>query len=209
LHVASDVPIAEIYCLTHNYDSALYYVNPYINFSAPDYAARAVLVQEKFISCKKKYAKALQNFLPFLNGSKRTPENGELRALLDIVKVYDGMQKNDDVLRYAKILLQKASESDARQYVRDAAYFLSSNYERRKQFDSSFYYHKLYTVLRDSIENKQYLFKLADYKDEAETEKKNAEIKLLQKDREINEQQLRKESLLKKFLEAELLSLSF
>jgi len=194
-----DVPVAEIYCLKHNYDSALYYVNPYINFSAPDYAARAVLVQGEIYFMQNKYAKALQNFLPFLNGSKRTPENGELRALLDIVKVYDGMQENNYVLRYAKILLQKASESDARQYVRDAAYFLSNTYERRKQFDSSFYYHKLYTVLRDSIENKQYLFKLADYKDEAETDKKNAEIKLLQKDREINEQQIRKESLLKKF----------
>jgi hypothetical protein len=195
-----DVLIGEIYCLNHQYDSALYYVKPYLNFSAADYAARAVLCMGEIHLMQHNYNNALQNFLPFLNGEKKTQEVGVLRALLGVAKAYAGMQMNKETLRYAKKLLRIATKANARQYIRDAAYSLSIVYAKEKQFDSSYLYQKLYILMGDSIASNQYLFKLAAYKGEIATEQKNAEIQLLQKDQKIKEQQLSKESLQKKFL---------
>jgi tetratricopeptide (TPR) repeat protein len=195
-----NVPIAEIYCLSHQYDSALYYVKPYLNFPAADYAARAVLCMGEIHLMQHNYNNALKNFLPFLNGAKKTQEVGVLQALLGVTKAYEGMQMINETLRYAKELLQTARKANARQYIRDAAYFLSTAYAKKKQFDSSYLYQKLYILMKDSVASNQYLFKLAAYKDEAAAEQKNAEIQLLQSDQKIKEQQLSKEYLQKNFL---------
>src|SRR5437762_5641147 len=77
---------------------------------------------------------------------------------------------------------------------------LSSIYHHLGNNDSAYEYILKYHTLKDSIQNKQFLLRIYNSKKDAEDEKKEARLSLLDKDNKLKTEQLRQESQQKKFL---------
>src|ERR1051326_5645540 len=73
--------------------------------------------------------------------------------------------------------------------------------------DSAYYYLDKYITLKDSIQNRQFLLRINNYKKAAEEAKKEAQLLLLDKDNKIKTAQLKQEAQFKKFLVLGLLGL--
>jgi tetratricopeptide (TPR) repeat protein len=188
------------FCLMQQYDSSLYYLGQVRSAHVETNMSIQLSLGETFLM-QKRCKEALNRFLVQLeNARKNNSRIFVMRALYDVGNAYTQTQQNNIALRYIRELLPISQETGMRQYIRDAAHLLSIIYANNKQFDSSYKYLQLYTVLKDSIESKLYLFRLARNEDEVEVEKKNAEIKLLNKDKQIQQDQISRESLIRKVL---------
>jgi sensor histidine kinase YesM len=74
---------------------------------------------------------------------------------------------------------------------------LSRLYNRFQINDSAYFYLQQFTALKESILNNQFLFKLSNYKKQADFKKQLDHIAMLDKDNRIKEERLKRESLLK------------
>ena len=54
--------------------------------------------------------------------------------------------------------------------------------------DSAYYYLDKYIILKDSIQNKQFIFRINNYKKAVGEERKTSQINLLNKDNKLKEQ---------------------
>jgi chemotaxis protein histidine kinase CheA len=96
--------------------------------------------------------------------------------------------------------LRIATETGARQYVRDAHFMLYKLFDVQQKNDSAYHHLRQYTVLKETIDADQAEQKLAFFRSEIETEKAQAGIVKLTKEKELQEMQLNQYSLQKYFL---------
>jgi len=75
--------------------------------------------------------------------------------------------------------------------------------------DNAYQYLLKYITLKDSLQNKQFIFRLNNYKKAAEDAKKESRIGLLNKDNTIKEQQLKQQATFKNFLIAVFIAILF
>ena len=178
-----------------NYDSALVHLNPYFD--------KVSLV--RLFSDMKQYDKALQMFdkaITVVTKRNDLANMGRLHAY--VAKAYYG--KKD----YTKAL-SSAIKADAFFQIMssnleriDNYQQLSDIYHQMGKLDSAYIFLKQYNSLKDSVLNKQFYIRLNDYKKEAEDSKRTGQIKLLQKDNIIKEQELQQQILLKEKSDAQL-----
>ncbi len=89
--------------------------------------------------------------------------------------------------------LNLANQTGAKQFIRDGNQILYSIYDARHQTDSAYHYYREYIKMKDSILNDKVKAKLIAYGPKQK-------IELLNKEKEIQQAQLQKESLWRKFL---------
>ena len=77
---------------------------------------------------------------------------------------------------------------------------LSEIYFHLGRTDSAYLYLNNYIQLKDSILNRQFLFRINNYKKAAEDAKKESRIGFLNRDNQIKEQQLKQQTLFRNFL---------
>ena len=77
---------------------------------------------------------------------------------------------------------------------------LSKIFHALGQNDSAYYYLSQYTVLKDSLLNRQLYFRLNNYKKQAEEERKTSQINLLNKNNQLKEQKLKQQAFVKNSL---------
>lgn len=152
------------------------------------------------------YPKALANFRRALFLSRAVnDENQVMQALTFIARTCLVMGKTDSAYDYAITDLNMAIKTGNIEVQRDAYQILSSAYERYRKMDSAFIAFKKYTLMSDSVFNLRVKEKILAHKFELK-------IATLNKDKEIQQVNLRNESQLKKILMgsiAALLILSF
>lgn len=121
-------------------------------------------------------------------------------ALNNIGGMYNDMGKTQLAIDYSNRSLKIAKEIQAVPYVRDAYYYLADAYADIHNHELAYKYHVLYSNIKDSLfnleKNKQLLTIQTDY----ETERKENEIKLLNKDKAISEFEFKKEKDLRNML---------
>jgi len=185
--------IAEQYSLQQQYDSARYYYS-FIDTSN-ERGRRFYLVRfGEYYFLQKEYDKALPNFTRGLNYHKQSNDRNQImRTLVDMAKTYHALQNDTAALRYAREALNMAKETGAKQVTRDCYQILHSIYDRLQKTDSAYFYYREYVRMKDSIITDQVKGKLVAYSYEQR-------IELINKEKEIQQIQLQKESLLKKFL---------
>jgi len=125
-----------------------------------------------------------------------------MRTLLDIAKTYSALGNNDSAFKYANVSLSIAMHSGAKQVVRDASEILSSVYDHWRRSDSAYFYYRQFTTMKDSVLNNVIGARLAAYTFEQKME-------LLNKEKQIQQAQLQKESLWRKFLVVGIIVLMF
>lgn len=201
--------------LLKNYDSAIYYQRKH--WQNLQIMTTDEQIRRKFSSGywgysidiqieKKQYDSVLAQLLPMLNDLRQTRKDVYplMQCLLSIAKVYEGKKDYRAALHYCRELLQIARHTDNKSFLRDGTQLMASIFHDLDQNDSAYYYFKHYTVVNDSMATVEFAGRTALYLAASESENK---IRLLEKDNEINAQQLaldrdelQKQSQLRKLL---------
>lgn len=151
----------------------------------------------------KQYDKALNIFMAGIK-SKENNYVGLWNDFLFAGRSLEGKKNYKDALKYGRKAKAIADKHNEWQWKIDSYDLLSNLYHRSGRNDSAYLYLKKHTLLKDSMNSRKFLWKLNSYKTQAVNEKKEAQISLLNKDNKIKEQQLKQETLFKKFLLAAL-----
>src|SRR5688572_6059807 len=118
-----------------------------------------------------------------------TDRNQMMWTLLRLAKANEAKKNYSAALHNARKLLRIASETGARQYIRDAHFMLYNLFDVRQKDDSAYNHLRLYTALKETIDADQAEQKLAFFRSEIETEKAQAGIDRLTKEKQLQELQ--------------------
>jgi len=192
---------AELFSLNHQFDSAKYYYQ-FIDTSNDLRALRMYLVSVgEYYFLQGKYDKALPNFLRGLSYHKQVNDRNQVMGtLVKLAKTYDSVHDYASAFKYAHEALAIAQQTGARQFIRDCYQILYSVYDYWKQTDSALSYHEKYVAIKDSITSTQVAAKLVAYNFDQKME-------LLNKEKQIQQVELQKQSLLKNILVAAIIIL--
>lgn len=198
----AQMEFAEIYTHLHYYDSALYRYSLFDSIKAHQKDLRIFLVSKGEYYLKTGQNKnALTNFLLGLYYHQKLKDTNEImRTLLDIGKVYSALNKYDLALAYTRRGLAIALQTKARQFIRDGHEIMYQVFERLYKTDSAFQHYKLYISMKEIVANEQIKGKLASYNYENK-------IRLLNKEKQIQEISLHVELFYKKILLAAIFAL--
>ncbi len=190
--------IGEIFFLQGRYDSARHYYEMAINYNPNNQLDSR---RGELYVAFKKYDTALVYLNKALNkAEKANALNQEMWILLRLGKAYQEIGNNRKALQIVRELLQKAQETEARQYIRDGHFLLYELFIKSGQQDSSFSHLQKYTVLKDTIDKDLSAQKLAFYKIRSEKEKDQSRINLLSEEKKLQQQQLKQTALQKELL---------
>ncbi len=156
-----------------------------------------ILKAEKHI-VNQEYDLAIKLLLEDLTISKKKNDiNYEMRLLLDLARAYKGKKEYRNAFLYGHQLLQTSNQSQAKQYLRDGYRIMYMLYDQLQRTDSAYHYFLKYTAMKDSVSLDNFSKRLAIHATMAENEKAQAQLELISKEKEVNEQRLKNEMLLK------------
>lgn len=201
---------AEIFRLTNQYDSSFYYLKK-LMAQYPDNAAWIKKDIGATFLLKNEYDSALAVLRESLAFYRKNDPVGRVLGpiLLYMGSAYAGKKEYAAALPYAQegmvLVLKIGSRSDALKGYE----LLSRIYHHSGINDSAYLYLLKYITLKDSVQNRQFIFRLNNYKKISEDTIKEARIELLNKDNKIKDQQLKQETTVKKFLVAVFIAFIF
>ncbi|MFI5188260.1 MAG: histidine kinase, partial [Chitinophagales bacterium] len=218
--------ISGIYAQLGKYDSALMYWNRCCKYDPtgndtvnwkPGTILSYNYLADLYIG-KKQYDKAIEilkknnlyfdSLIKYFSGNyKHAGYFGKMEASLYLGKAYDSTKNYKAALQCSKNGLNIARRENRRPEMMQGYRLLSSVHHHLGNNDSAYEYLIKYHTLKDSIESKQFLLRIYNSKKDAEDEKKQAQILLLNKDNKIKGEQLKQESLIRSFLIGSLLVL--
>jgi tetratricopeptide (TPR) repeat protein len=186
---------AEVFSHLHQFDSAWHYYNLFKPSKDKDTYLRVYWVSTgECYFLQKDYINALKNFqLGLAEHIKLNDRNEIMRALLDIGKTQLALENNSTALQYGRDGLTIALETKANQFIRDGYLILSTTFDRLHQADSANFYYRQYIYWKDSVANDQLKAKFTAYHYEEQ-------IKLLDKENQLQQQLLKQSSEHKRIL---------
>ncbi len=199
--------IGGVYRSMGNIDSAKYYLLPFENKSAESLGNHAGGMEpSRLYILLKEYDKAIALLTQLIKTQKQRNNNYILlgSSLTTLSKAYLGKNETSAALNAAREGRAAIYKSKQNVLLIENNEILSEIFYKMGNNDSAYIYLKLYMALKDSLLKKQYLFKLNNYKSEAEDAKRTSQIMLLQKDNLIKEQELLQQIILKQQSEAQL-----
>jgi len=191
-------------------DSSFLYLQKEVK-EYPDNSFAQMFLGETYLSAKK-YDMALKIFLGNIDKIRSFnvfDDHILTECLLNIGTGFAGEKKYSLGLKYAQEGFERSKKYgaklyDERSYIIDGYELLSDIYHHLGKDDTAYSYLKKYATLKDSIQNKQFSWRLNNqlnnYKKQAEDEKKQERILLLNKDNQIKDAQLKQASTSKNFL---------
>ncbi|HLO83118.1 MAG TPA: histidine kinase [Chitinophagaceae bacterium] len=207
--------MCELNYFVGKYDSALHYwelwKKDYDGYYF-GYKAKGDLLLAKILMKKGEYDKAITtingaiNILVTEGKTRRLHEYGLIRPLLGLGEAYTGKKDYLTASKYTKEGLGYAKKLNDRTGKMEGYDLMSRIYHGLGNNDSAYWYVRSYMSMKDSLQNKQFIWRLNNYKKVAEVTRKEAQINLLNKDNKIKAQQLKQEATLKYFLLALLLT---
>ena len=206
-----DIDMSEIFYQMGQYDSALLYWNrwkEHCNACSPNHEAWGNNILGQIHLGNKGYEEALKIFEASNATFKKAGNRNValLRSLLLTAKAHAGKKDWTTALRYADEGMRLARTENIRPSIMEGHELLSEIYHQLGKDDKAYLNLRQYTVFKDSVDNRQFLWRLNSYKKTAEDEKQKSAIELLNKDNRIKSEQLEQETLMRKFLLAGLLA---
>jgi class 3 adenylate cyclase/Tfp pilus assembly protein PilF len=150
---------------------------------------------------QKKYDLALKNHFEALSISEKLKDKLKMvQSLMGIAKVY--MQEKDykSALNYFNQAEQPALEVHTINILVEAYKNMSEAYAKAKDFVKAFKYHSLYSNEKDTVYNTESDKKLTSLQFDFDLEKKQGEITILKKDKDITQQKLKRQQFAKRAL---------
>jgi Histidine kinase len=187
----------EIFRLIGNYDSSFYYLrkpNNIVNeWTEREIAATYIMT--------KQYDSALAILKQIEPGFRKANMKGNLLPVLFYIgSAYAGKKEYNSALPYASEGISDAEYLGGRPDMMKGYELLSRIHHQLGNNDSAYYYLLKYNTIKDSIQSRQFLFRINNYKKSAEDEKKQSQLMLLDKDNKLKDAQLKQEVQQKNFL---------
>lgn len=201
--------IVDLFCEMKQYDSALIYWNKWRNGkifwtgTGLGYAAWANDLRGRIYLANKEYDKAIDIFRSCHDTLQKYPRVGypiPMGELLLLGQAYREKGIYQTALKYTKEATGIAQQNKEPQAMMKCYELLSSVYHYLGNNDSAYEYLTKFHTIKDSIQSKQFLLRIYNSKKDAEVEKKQAELSLLDRDNKLKTQQLRQQSQLRNFL---------
>lgn len=135
----------------------------------------------------KKYDLAIKNYSISLDYKKKlNDKEGIAITLGNIASMYIELNKNKEALAFLNEMLEIANNINSLPQKRYAYEYYSIAYENINDFKKALYYHKLLTIVKDSLINENLRKQIADINIKHETSKKEKQISFL-----LNENKLK------------------
>jgi tetratricopeptide (TPR) repeat protein len=191
--------MARFFNNTNNPDSAHFYINKALQIGKGQYNGDVVSGE---IDLKEHH---YDRAIPKFQKSMASAESNNGRAtvlvnLLNLSRAFIGKNQDQKALNYASEAYTISNQAGARPMIRDASNLLSDIYNRLGRTDSAYHYLSLYTKLKSEVLNDQFKGKLFAFRSSVEDERKQASIELLSKEKIIGQQELKRESFIKRIL---------
>ena len=203
---------AEIFRLLQQYDSSFYYLNR-LRKNDPENPNIKLDIGATFLLTNQ-IDSALGYLKPALAYFRKRYYSGLnfgneilISSLLYMGRACVNKSQYSEAMSYTKEGITMTVFLGIRPRIMQGYELLSRIHHNLGNNDSAYQYLLKYSLLKDSIQNRQFLFRLKSYQKAAEDEKKQSQILLLNKDNKIKDQQLKQESLIRNFLIAGLLAL--
>jgi len=189
-------PVGVVYRLMNLSDSSYYYLRRSLSNDSANHAARISFGET--LMTRNEYDSALQIFLaPIGNFRKGNDKWDLMRILMDASKAYLKKGNIKTALPFALEASAIATQSGAKQFTAEGDLLLSKLYSQINLKDSAYFYLQKYTVLKDSIVNNQFLWKLSNYKEQTAFLEQTNKLALLDKENKIKQDKLHQQALLK------------
>ncbi len=134
---------------------------------------------------QKNLQEALSNLLSALNLAEKIESKGEIAtAELNLAQVYIALHRNQEAATHAGIALKLAKETGSKRILSGAYELMATCDSVQNKWKSALENYKIFKLYNDSLFNSESVKKLSEVNARFEGEKKEAKIKLLEKDRE-------------------------
>jgi tetratricopeptide (TPR) repeat protein len=184
---------AELFSLINRFDSAWFIYQRYKPNSDGNNNLYLLSTGECYF-LQGNFQKALLNFRQSLDGFNQRKQVYELmRTLLDIARVYEVLDEHKLAIDWGQKALQLATQTGVKRFERDGFQILTEAYTGLNRQDSSNFYFRKYSLVKEAVLNDQARGKLAAYSYQHE-------ISLMNKEKQIREIQMQKQTLLKNVL---------
>ena len=213
-----DIGLSELYYLKGNYDSAVIdwdiWKTKYSTYYFGHKAFGNTLRGKIYIKTGE-YDKAIDMFnesLKILSVGGKYNTNmafGLIRPLLFMGEAYMSKENHSKALHYVIDGLGFAEKVKDNQGQIQGYELISRIYNQLHNNDSAYKYLRKYIVLKDSVQNKQFIWRLNNYKRAAEDSRKESRIGFLDRDNKIKQQQLKQAATFRNFLIAAFIAFVF
>ncbi|MBI4645973.1 MAG: tetratricopeptide repeat protein [Bacteroidia bacterium] len=149
------------------------------------------------LSEQKKYDNALKYFsnaLKLFTNLKKTDDIGI--SYNNIAEVYMKRRMFTQALENAMLGLQVAREANLKSVVKDIYKTLSKIFELQQDYGQAFRYQQLYNEIKDSLITEESTRLIAEMQTSFETEKKEKEIELLSKEKELQKSAINRRNII-------------
>ena len=145
----------------------------------------------------KKYDLALKNYLQSATVMEEMGDKyGLAYCMGGIGEIYTFQKKYPLALKYQDTCRQIAIETEAKDLLQQTYLSMSDTYHAMNDDQSAYLYHKKYADLKDSVLNEESTKQIAEMQTKYETEKKEQQINLLNKDKELQSAQLNRQQMI-------------
>ncbi len=188
--------IGIIYRLKNMPESSIYYLKKAIQIDPENLMTRISFGETLLL--QQQYDSALNIFLqPIEHFRKENDQWDLMRILLDAANAYEGKKNDTAALQYASEGFLIAKNANEKPYMAQAYLLLSKIYNHLQKNDSAYFFMQQYISLKDSVTNKQFLWRLTNYKKQADFQKQISEVTMLDKENKLKEEKLKQASQLK------------
>ncbi len=194
--------IANVYYKKDIPDSALFYYRESLalNTQTKDKKSMAYALNNigMIYDVKKNYEEAIRYYMQSLILKKETGDKrGIVSSTANIGIVYVNMKQYDKALGYLNQALRLTEELQSKEIFQELYQNLSKLYSQKGDYKKAFEYLSMYAELKDTLLNAETSKQTAQMQALYETDKKEKEIQLLNKDKELKEKDLGRQKTMK------------
>ncbi|HAS41598.1 MAG TPA: hypothetical protein DCS93_14045 [Microscillaceae bacterium] len=182
--------LADFYFKDKNYVKSLEYANQSLQLAQKVDDKLGVVYAYRAIGKVKITERKTQEALLYYNKALVISEaigdkQGTVTVEREVAYTYQALRDFKKALKFARNSLKDAEEIGSAQDIKDGYKALSDIFEANKQLDSSYFYYKKFTALKDKLFGEKNSWELNNIRAEYDLEKKETEIELLKKDRAL------------------------
>ena len=144
------------------------------------------------------YPEALKNYFACLKISEETGyQAGIASSYNNIGHVYSKQKEFKEAKEFYTKGLSLAKEIGSKDQIMEVYSYMTETAVRMNDYKSAYDYYLLYTAIKDSLFNEESDHQTAQLKEQYESEKKDAQINLLNKDNQLKTQQAQQQRIIK------------
>ena len=146
----------------------------------------------------KQYQRALVNFNQAVRmATKQNDKNALAVSTLNMAHAYEKTGNFSEAIRLYRNSLAIASEIEAKEFMKENYLGLSSSYEKQNDYKTALHYFKFYFNMHDTLLNESNQKAIAEMQTKYDTDKKEQAINLLNKEKELQDIRIKRDTLVK------------